>query len=62
MWNYLIIVVAVISVLWILYTRVIKPYNIFSFYKNQFKGKNYKSFNFPFIPFAAPSVINAIRE
>jgi hypothetical protein len=62
MWKYLIIVVAVISVLWILYTRVIKPYQTFSFYKNQFKDKNYKSFNFPFIPLAAPSIINGIRE
>jgi hypothetical protein len=62
MWNYLIIVVAVISVHWIIYTGVIKPYKIFNFYKNQFKDKNYKSFNFPFIPFTAPSIKNTIRQ
>ena len=57
------ILIAVFAVfLLVLYKGFIKPYKIFRFYKNQFKEKKLRSFSFPFVPFAAPSIINAIRE
>jgi hypothetical protein len=62
MWLYIVLAVVAVFVLKGIYTGIIRPYKHFSFYKKQLKDKNYKSFNFPFVPFAAPSIMNAITE
>lgn len=62
MWIYLFITLIGMFIVLKIYKNVIKPYKIFNFYKNQFKGKNYRQYIYSFVPYGVPMIIDGIKD
>lgn len=62
MWTTIVFYLFVLLAIWVLLRSVLLPYKLYRYYKKQFQDKKYRSYNVPFIPFIAPSIINTFHE